>query len=155
MALSLSDGSNGAIGKQMLDTVKGITDSAYTSKDVAGSVTGLSHAHEVADQATTRLTGKWSTGTIRSGADKGGKANAQWILALQRGIQNGYYNPARSNKNPIALRGKGGIAKENIEKPYQNQILPFYKKISKKNEDGLITKVNWTDSKHISFYRPP
>src|SRR5690606_21368669 len=77
-------------------------------------------------------------------------ANHQWKTVFERSFQDGYYNP-NHRPTPVKLRGEDGIQNENLEKIWQNQLLPFYKTISTKNDAGNITSVNWTDQNMPNF----
>ncbi len=140
-ASSLEKGSAGKDGQVILDSVAKIQSGELTTSQFRESLTGISHANFLANNAKSRLTGNWPN-TPDGQTDA---AYNQWKESLERSIQSGYYN-VEHYSTPVALNRK-----ENFEKNWQNQILPFYTTIAEKAEDGSVKSVNWTDQNIPTF----
>ncbi|MCB1531698.1 MAG: hypothetical protein KDJ35_02400 [Alphaproteobacteria bacterium] len=143
IAVDLQKGASGKNGKQMLATAEKVISKEVTTDELRNSVDGFSHANLVVDNAETRITGKWRRTNDR--------ANRQWKKALERSIQEGYYNKEHHTGKPRKLFGEGGLARENMEEQWQNKVLPFFETIAQKDESGNITSVNWLDTNVATF----
>ena len=140
MAVDLQQGVKGNHGKQMLQSVKQIKAKTFTTDNFRNSATGLSRLQYLADMADTRITGNWRRHTDDPKFEaKAKKAHLQWKASVERSIQDGYYNKVH-HQTPIPL---SIVKSENIERQWQNQILPFYKNIGKVDDNGIVTSVSW------------
>ncbi len=137
----LAKGVNGKTGQEILDNLKKIQNKEIDFDDIHNSVTGLSKAHLLANNAYMRLTKKYPDGVKIQIKDvveisKDTPAVNEWVTGLERSIDVGFYNPHPHTGKPLSYTS---INKNNLEHDWQNKLLEY----AERDDGGKALKIDY------------
>lgn len=138
MAYDLQQGSNGSIGREALNNLERLRRGELSRQDIENSVTGLSRADWLVNNAEIRSTGTWGPPGQKT------TVSVQWKSALERSLDVGLYNPHPPKGEPLTY---GVIGDENLEQRWQNQVLDTF---AKRDDKGNL-EVNFTTNVQAKF----